>query len=557
MRSRRSPGVLVGVATALVVLAGTALIVAARASRAHEADLERLIRAVETLAPRAEPLLHAGSEAADAEIRTWAAASGLRVTLIRPTGEVHADSWTLPAYLGRLENHLGRPEVQAALRQGAGVASRRSITTDRPTAYVARMLGPAGHPAGFLRLADDTRNGSWPWEAVLLALVAGAVAGGLSEARSRRLHRAVAAQLVGWTDLPANADPGAIAAEASSRFAAEREAQSRRLEVLRSALGQVDEGVVLLDRQRVIRLCNSAARSLLSEDLREGRTLLDAVRAPELLAAVDDAVRGGREAHTSLSGRDGAELAVRVAPLPDQELGAAIELRDVAGERRLERARRALVADLAHELRTPLTVLGALAEEMRIDTLDDRLIATIERQVGRLTVFARELEELARIESGQIRLDLTETDVASLARTVLGDLGSQAEKAGVALTLEAEATTLRTDQVRLAQVLTNLVDNAIRYNRPGGTVRVQVAATEAGVRLVVADTGLGIPAADVPLVFQRFYRVRRGSGPEEGSGLGLAIVKHLVHALGGTIQLSSREGEGTVVTITFQASPTP
>lgn len=557
MRTRRSPGVLVGVATALVVLAGTALTLTARASRARAATLARLVTVVEALAPRAEPLLHASSEVADAEIRTWAAASGLRVTLIRPTGEVHADSWTLPAYLGRLENHLGRPEVQAALCQGAGVASRRSITTDRPTGYVARMVGQAGRPTGFLRLADDTRDTTWPWEAVLLALAAGILAGGLAEGRSRRMRRAVAAQLVGWTDLPANADPGAIAAEASSRFAAEREAQSRRIEVLRSALGQVTEGVVLLDRQRVIRLCNSAARSLLSDDLREERALLDAVRAPELLAAVDDAVRGGREAHTSLSGRDGAELAVRVAPLPDQELGAAIVLRDVAGERRLERARRALVADLAHELRTPLTVLGALAEEMRIDGLDDRLVTTIERQVGRLTVFARELEELARIESGQIRLDLAEVDVASLARTVLGDLEAQAAKLGVTLTLDGEAGTLRTDQVRLAQVLTNLVDNAIRYNRPDGEVRVEMERTEGAVRLVVADTGLGIPAADVPLVFQRFYRVRRGSGPDEGSGLGLAIVKHLVHALGGTVQLSSREGEGTVVTITFPVHPAP
>jgi two-component system phosphate regulon sensor histidine kinase PhoR len=132
---------------------------------------------------------------------------------------------------------------------------------------------------------------------------------------------------------------------------------------------------------------------------------------------------------------------------------------------------------------------------------------------------------------------------------VVAELQPLAEARGVTVRLTGASATLRTDPVRLAQVLGNLVDNGIRYNRDGGSVTVDTAPEGDGVRVRVEDTGVGIPEADLPLVFQRFYRVRRGSGPEAGSGLGLAIVKHLVRALGGTVSLTSREGEGTQVTI--------
>jgi len=226
----------VAIATAVMVLVGTVIVYAVRVSRANAVEVDRLVQAVGALAHRAEPMLAASSETADGEIRAWAAASGLRVTLIAADGRVHADSWTLPAYLGRLENHLGRPEVQAALHHEVGVARRRSVTTDRPTTYVARALGETGEPVGFLRLADDSRHEPWPWYAVLLALAAGAVAGSFAAEHSRRVHRAVAAKLVGWTDLPPGAAMEALATEATQRFAAERLKQGHQVDVLRAAL---------------------------------------------------------------------------------------------------------------------------------------------------------------------------------------------------------------------------------------------------------------------------------------------------------------------------------
>jgi signal transduction histidine kinase len=230
-------------------------------------------------------------------------------------------------------------------------------------------------------------------------------------------------------------------------------------------------------------------------------------------------------------------------------LAVAIVLRDVREERQLERARRSLVADLAHELRTPLTVLSGLAEEFEEAGTHGELASTLTRQVAKLRVFAEELEELSRIESGQLRLHVEDVDATAVTRQVIADLRGDAERAGVTLTAGGRPAPLRTDPVRIAQVLSNLVDNGIRYNRRGGHVTVRTGPTESGVRIDVEDDGIGIPADEIGLVFQRFYRVRRQAESEGGSGLGLAIVKHLVRALGGTVNLTSTEGEGTLVTL--------
>ena len=146
MKRRSSPGFVVGLTTLAVVLAG--LVISDLLHRAEDraSGAEQLRAAVEALAPRVVDLFVLSSEQADAEIRRWAAASDLRVTLISADGTVHADSWTLPALLGRLENHLNRPEVVAARSSTVGTNRRRSVTTDRPTTYVARMIGPAEAP---------------------------------------------------------------------------------------------------------------------------------------------------------------------------------------------------------------------------------------------------------------------------------------------------------------------------------------------------------------------------------------------------------------------------
>lgn len=555
MSRRRRPGVVVALVTLAVALTGVAATAVREHARQRAATVAALTESIAALAPSAPVLFTESVESADAEIRRWAAASGLRVTLINPDGVVVADSWTLPELLGRLENHRARPEVTAAAAGEVGVGTRLSITTDHPYVYVARLVGPPGNPAGFLRLAREQLPFRIPWGLVLAACTTALAASVAAQSWEGHRHRRLASHLAGWTDLDSDAEPAALAEEADRHFRTEREALTRELEVVRAALAEVEEGVVLLDTELAVRFANPAAVALLGRELAVGRPLVEAVRAPELLAAVGQAKEGGVATHTSITGAGDVELAVRACALPHAVLSSAVVLRDTRGERALERARRALVADLAHELRTPLTVLAGLAEELAGENTPSDLVASLERQVQRLQAFAEELEELAAIEAGQVPLHIEPTPVAAAVRQVLADLRPAAEQARVTLEATGADVEIATDPVRFAQIVTNLVDNAIRYNRPGGRVGVAVEDTGGGVRVRVEDTGIGIPAADLPLVFQRFYRVRRGAERRGGSGLGLAIVKHLVRALGGTIQLTSREGEGTEVTLTFPRAP--
>jgi signal transduction histidine kinase len=539
----------VGLAAFAVALVAGVLVGLRHEAALREHDVDTLRRAVEALAPQVERLLALPPVDAEAEVRNWAAASGNRVTLIAADGRVHADSWTTPELLGRLENHADRPEIVAARRGGVGVAHRKSTTTDRPTMYVAHLVGPAERPTGFLRLARQWRPAVLPWSALLIALASALAAGFVAHHLEERRHRAAARHLAGWSELPRDAELESLAEEADRRFRAVREELQREVEVLRAALGEVGEGVILLDGEMRVNFANAAAARLCGVELTAGHALVEAAREPEFLAAVETAQAERRVTHAGVTTTSGVELAVRVCPLAHPLLSAAVMLRDVRGERQLERARRALVADLAHELRTPVTVLAGLAEEMHETGRDGELAATLERQVRRLRVFAEELEELAAIEAGQLRLHRENVDAAAIARQVVAELQPLAAARGVVVRLTASPAPLCTDPVRLAQVLGNLVDNGIRYNRRGGTVTVDTAPEGDGVRVRVEDSGLGIPEADLPLVFQRFYRVRRTSEPDAGSGLGLAIVKHLAHALGGTVQLTSREGEGTQVTL--------
>jgi two-component system phosphate regulon sensor histidine kinase PhoR len=557
MRKRSSPGLLVGLGTLMVALAGLVAVEVMHRRQAR-AELETRLRlAVGVLAPDAPALFAQPSQQADAEIRRWATASGLRVTLIAADGFVHADSWTLPTLLSRFENHLQRPEIVAARTGDVGVSRRRSATTDHPTTYVARVIGPPEHPQGFLRLAQEEAPPGWPWGGILVAALAALVAGRLAENWALRYHEAAARHLAHWTELPRDAELEAISEEADRHFCATREELTRELEATRTALERVAEGVVLVDREGIVRFANAAAVQLLGDALGAGHALIEAVRVPEVLAAVQETLARGGTHHTGVAVPGGMELAVRVCALEHPVLAAAVVLRDVRMERQLERARRALVADLAHELRTPLTVLSGLAEEMGEFGASAELAATLTRQVAKLRVFAEELEELARIESGQLRLHPDEVDASAISRQVVEDLRGSAESEGVTLTAEGRPAPVHTDPVRLAQVLSNLVDNGIRYNHRGGHVTVRTAPAEGGVRIEVQDDGIGIPAGEIGLVFQRFYRVRRQAESEGGSGLGLAIVKHLVRALGGTVNLTSREGEGTLVTLLLPgAGPT-
>ncbi len=385
---------------------------------------------------------------------------------------------------------------------------------------------------------------------VLLWVLAVALIVGVVWERLGRPH----AELLDELGAAGGAEPLALLRELKELLEArerERAELSRLIENLSAGLG---EGLLMVDHGLHLRLVNPVALHFVGVDeVRPGTHLLEVVRVPSLVAAVRAAVAGGRSERVLVENPRGL-WEVRAFPAPDG--GAVALLADVGLVRRSAEFRRRFVQDLSHELRSPLTVLRTSVEAMEGE-VDSRLAEIVVRQVERMTRLTDELYELASIEAGQVELKPELHRLAGIASEVVDDFSAQAESAEVELRLGVPDELYCTcDRRALSRVLSNLVDNAIKYNRRGGWVEVRGWSSGSAVMLSVSDSGVGIPATELKAVLQRFYRLDRARTPGEGGlGLGLAIVKHMVQHMGGTLQLDSREGLGTEITLTFPTRP--
>jgi two-component system phosphate regulon sensor histidine kinase PhoR len=328
---------------------------------------------------------------------------------------------------------------------------------------------------------------------------------------------------------------------------AERERMAALVEDLSSDLG---EGLVVVDPDLRIRLINRVALRFCGvERVGTGAHLLELFREPDGVEIFRAAAAGGRPSPVIVQNPRGL-WEVRAFPVRDG--GAVGLLSDVSLIRRASEFRRRFVQDLSHELRSPLTVLRTTVEAME-DELPPELLEMLVRQVERVDRLANELNELATIESGQADLNLESVVPAEVVREVEVDFRPEAARAEIELRIDvADELRCWCDRRGLYRVLSNLVDNAVKYNRPGGWVQIRGRRIDDTLVLEVADSGEGIPAGELQAVLQRFYRVDRARTPGRGGlGLGLAIVKHLVQVMGGTLALDSREGVGTTVCLRF------
>jgi two-component system, OmpR family, phosphate regulon sensor histidine kinase PhoR len=321
--------------------------------------------------------------------------------------------------------------------------------------------------------------------------------------------------------------------------------------------------VLLLDREGRVALANPALREmlLLEADL-VGRLLLELVRNAELKRLLDEA----EETNTSVSGEIELDrlkprrLLVHATALPDDPGGLLAVFVDVTDLRRLETIRRDFVANVSHELRTPIAAIRSSAETVAgaIETRPDaamEFVHIIERQAERLQRLVEDLLDLSRIESRQYRLALEPVAVDEAVDHAFALMRERAAGKRIRLASEvATGTQARADYRALEQVLSNLVDNAVKYIGDGGSVVVRAAAQGSKLRISVEDDGPGIEAKHLPRLFERFYRVDAGRSRDlGGTGLGLSIVKHLVEAMGGQLDVQSTPGRGTVFAFTLPA----
>ncbi len=321
---------------------------------------------------------------------------------------------------------------------------------------------------------------------------------------------------------------------------------------LAAVLDRMTDGVIIADASGRVTFLNPAAEHLFDAPEALDHTVAEVLRQHKLV----DAWRRSRESGEAQE--ESVELAARrkylhLIILPDQKTGGSLLLvQDLTRVRRLETVRRDFISNVSHELRTPLASLKALTETLRDGALSDpkaapRFLGRIETEVDALTQMAQELLDLTRIESGQVALDLKPVASAKLLASAADRMRAQAERAGLALTVEPAKSMpqVRADAARLEQVLVNLIHNAVKFTGPGGAVILSAYADEKFVRFSVKDSGVGIPEDELERVFERFYKADRARSGG-GTGLGLSIARHIVEAHGGRIWAESVEGKGSM-----------
>jgi two-component system, OmpR family, phosphate regulon sensor histidine kinase PhoR len=345
----------------------------------------------------------------------------------------------------------------------------------------------------------------------------------------------------------------------------ELQRKSRQLqestERLETVLGSMVEGVVAVDEGQRILFANRAARNLLDLQIANpvGRPIWEVIRHARIDEVIRTVLAGGEAPNLEIDlPRKHAVLAVLASRLPGNPTsGVVLVFHNVTELRRLENIRREFVSNVSHELKTPLTAIQAYAETLLDGALDEpehrtKFVERIGEQAGRLHALIQDLLRLAQIESGENVFDVRAVEVSPVVRECIDEHLAVAESKSQRLVTQAPAADVNVlaDEEGLHTILSNLVDNAVKYTQDGGTISVRWRIDDGMARIDVQDNGPGIPQEHQSRIFERFYRVDRARSRDVGgTGLGLSIVKHLVQEFDGSIGISSEPGSGTTFTV--------
>jgi len=516
--------------------------------------------------------------AMDALCDTIGAVSGMRVTLILPSGKVVGDSEKNPSLM---ENHANRPEVISAFRGQTGSSIRYSETLQRNQLYVAVPVIREGKLRAVIRtsvhLGSLENSLGWMnkrifWAGLLVAVLALVVGGIVSRRITRPLETIrKGAERFAEDDLDYRLPrQGLLETDTLSEVMnnmAERLAvrieKTRRQRMEQEAIfASMNEGLLVVDNdERVIRM-NPLAREMFGSGNRDviGRPIQEIVRNYEVEQLAQKLIEGVDCEEIELKFSEDEYYSVSGAPLYGREggnQGAVIMLRNIARLRKLENIRRDFVANVSHELRTPITTIKGFAETL----LDEgggnpeklkRFLKIISRHADRMNYIIEDLLTLSRLQqaqSGEERFEkLNIQDV--LDETLDFCLASGEDRDIEIITEYPEDLNIKAVPVLISQAISNLVDNAIKNSEPGSKVRIIVTEDEENVYIDVIDRGRGIEAEHLSRIFERFYRVDKArSRREGGTGLGLAIAKHIAQVHGGSVSVESEVDKGSKFTI--------
>lgn len=477
-----------------------------------------------------------------------------RLTLIAPDGTVLADTKTDAE---TLENHADRIEFIEAQKKGYGESVRYSSTLMEKTMYAAKLLANGNvlrisvsrATVGFLLLGTI--------QPTLIILIIAVI---FADLLAHRLSKRIVEPLNKLDlDKPLDNDAYEEISPLLGRINRQHEQIDTQLAELKRRTSEftqitsnLKEGLVLLDGKGCVLNLNPTAERLFGSSS-TGVDFLTVDRSTGMTAALEKAKRDG---HSELRREvDGRVWQFDISRIDGDgtPAGEVILAFDITERERAEEMRREFTANVSHELKTPLQgIIGSaeLIESGMVKPEDTaRFVGHISSEAKRLVTLIGDIIELSELDEG-VELPEGDVNVAKVAESVIAELTPAAEKRNVTISSELSDAVVKCNESLLREVIFNLTDNAIKYNKDGGSLKVTVAPDEKGCEIVVADTGIGIPAEALPHVTERFYRVDKShSKASGGTGLGLSIVKHAVLCMGGALSINSELNKGTTVSV--------
>ena len=484
-----------------------------------------------------------------------------RITLIDTDGTVLYDNQADPA---TMENHSDREEFQEASTAGAGEATRISDTIAEQTFYYAVKL----QNGQVLRVAATTDSvfaavlAVLPWilgVAVLVAVCTVLFSNFLTKKIVAPINRLD-------LDHPADNEIYDELSPLLGKISRQNEVIAQQMKSLRekqeeftSITENMSEGFLVLDNNTDILSYNTSALRLLGAEAVPAESHVSALalnRSAGFRSAVDGALAGKRSEQLVRQGGRCCQVMANPVLRDGEVEGAVVVILDITEREERENLRREFTANVSHELKTPLTSISGFAEIIKngIVKPEDipRFAGNIYEESQRLVTLVDDILNLSRLDEADVQLEREDFDLSSLARDVAGRLKASAKKNGVVITVIGDKAEINGVKSIVDEMVFNLVDNAVKYNKQNGRVTVTVDSSSEGTALTVTDTGIGIPQADVDRVFERFYRVDKSHSKEiGGTGLGLSIVKHGAAFHNAKVSLQSTEGEGTTVRLVF------
>lgn len=484
-----------------------------------------------------------------------------RITLISPEGNVLYES-DPQASEERMDNHKDRPEIRQALETGDGSSARESDTVGRVTYYYAVRL-QNGDVLRVSRQVDSVFSVFGGIIPILIAITIYVLL--VCLVMASEMTRGIIKPIESMAK-----DPDAVAYDELVPFSNMIERQRREIEEqmgriqqetdkINTIIANMEEGFVLLDGEKNVLMHNDSAIRLLQSGPGDviGNSFIRLSRNENVNHCIDSASRGKSREASFEAGERELQLLANPVYSKGEQIGVICIIVDVTGRHALDQMRQEFTANVSHELKTPLTSISGYAEMIESGIAKDGDVKTfaakIHKEAGRLVTLIGDIIRLSQLDEEPSQVPPERVDMASLVEECTDSLVISADKHKVSLETDVMPCTVRGDRSMLYELIYNLCDNAIRYNKENGSVLISVKPRDGKVALRVKDTGIGIPKEHQARIFERFYRVDKSRSKQTGgTGLGLAIVKHIAEQHRARISIESGEGLGTEITVTFE-----